>query len=99
MNPDFNEETLERPPLQSRFQYAVINAVLLGKNYDLFFLFVYYMFWNPDNKITNVDQMCHILILLHVQHAMSFFLKTSTNPPPLPDSTILHLFLLHQLEN
>lgn len=44
--------------------------------------------------------MCHILILLHVQHAMSFFffLKTSTKPP-LPDSTILHLFLLHQLEN
>lgn len=30
-NPDFNEETLERPPLQSCFQYAVINAVLLGK--------------------------------------------------------------------
>lgn len=46
MNPDFNDETLERPPLQSCFQYAVINAVLLGKNnYDLFFfLFVYYMF-------------------------------------------------------
>lgn len=40
MNPDFKEETLERPPLQSCFQYAVINAVLLGKNnYDLFFSF------------------------------------------------------------
>lgn len=52
------EKLKERPPLQSCFQYAVINAVLLGKNntynYDLFSLyifFVYYMFENVIIKL------------------------------------------------
>lgn len=66
-----------------------------------FLFFVYYMFGN-DNKSTNVDQMCHILILLQqVQHAMSlllflmsfgfFFLRPALKPY-LPDvSTTPHI--------
>lgn len=94
MNRDFKEESWEPPS----FQYAVIDAFGEKQGWSVCFRFVYYMFWKPDNKITNVDQMCHILILLHVQHEMSSFLFRPALEPPLPEKHTLQPFLLHHFE-
>ena len=98
-NQDFKEESLESdPPLQSPF--SMLSLMLLGKNKDLWsvcFLFVYYMFWKPDNKITNVDQMCHILILFTCATRKVFllFFSRPALKPSLPDKNhTLHPFLL-----
>lgn len=81
INPRFErkEWNFKNGPVFSRVfnMLSLINAVLLGKtntyNTICFLFFCLLHVFKPDNKTTNVDQMCHILILLQHVQAQGFF--------------------------
>lgn len=78
------EKRKEQPPLQSCFQYAVINAVLLRKytntcKHDLFsllyfFFFVYYMFENEIIKLPTWTKCAIFWSFYNMYNAQCLFL-------------------------